>query len=184
MNPNPNVISEILKSYSDAALKYNNQVRPFALKIFLALVLIELLISAYNFLIDQEDAGSIIGQLFRKVLTLGFLLYLIDNSYDLFVNGFLHGFQQIGVATTGLPGLDAGLVFDNGLAMFYTLYLKVGQLSWWSFSWSALLAITAGACIFIAFALIAAQILLALIEAYIVLRGAFSFSASADRGGR
>jgi type IV secretion system protein TrbL len=171
MNPNPDVISQILKNYSDAALKYNDLVRPFALKIFLALVLIELLISAYNFLIDQEDVGRIIGQLFRKVLTLGFLLYLIENSYDLFVNGFLHGFEQIGVATTGLQGLDAGLVFGNGLYMLQTLYLKAGQIGWWSFSWSALLAIGSGVCIFIAFALIAAQILLALIEAYIGIAG-------------
>src|SRR6266446_1074964 len=146
MNPNPDVIGEILKNYSDAALKYNDQVRPFALKIFLALVLIEFLISAYNFLIDQEDAGRIIGHLFRKVLTFGFLFYLISNSYDLFVNGFLHGFEQIGVATTGLRGLDPGLVFADGLSMLQTLYQKAAQIGWWSFSWSALLAIGSGVC--------------------------------------
>src|SRR5262249_35242404 len=55
--------------------------------------------------------------------------------------------------------------------MFYTLYQKVGQLGWWSFSWSALLAIVSGACIFIAFALIAAQVLLSLTEAYVGIAG-------------
>jgi type IV secretion system protein TrbL len=61
--------------------------------------------------------------------------------------------------------------FDNGLSLFQTIYREFASLGWFRLTMASLIAVIAGLIMFLSFALIAGQMLLALSEAYIGLGG-------------
>jgi type IV secretion system protein TrbL len=86
-------------------------------------------------------------------------------------SAIIQGFQQIGGQAAGIPDLSPSTVFNNGLAMFQTIYRGFGSLGWFHLTIASLIALVAGLIMFLSFALIAGQMLLALSEAYISLGG-------------
>jgi type IV secretion system protein TrbL len=105
-----------------------------------------------------------------KSLAFGFLYALIVNA-PMWFSAIIQGFQQIGGQAAGIPDLSPSTVFNNGLAMFQTIYRGFGSLGWFHLTIASLIALVAGLIMFLSFALIAGQMLLALSEAYIGVGG-------------
>ena len=140
--------------------------QPFAEKIFLGLVLIEIIITCVHFLADQDEPTRLLAELVKKSLALGFLYAMIVNA-PIWFSAIIQGFQQIGGQAAGIPGLSPSSAFNSGLALFQIIYRGFGSLGWFHITLAALIALIAGLIMFLSFALIAGQMLLALCEAYV-----------------
>ena len=69
--------------------------QPFAEKIFLGLVLIEIIITCLPFSFDQEEPSRLLAEFVKKSLALGFLYALIVNAPFWFM-AIIHGFEEVG----------------------------------------------------------------------------------------
>jgi len=165
-----NNLDNIGQTFQWAGQRYMAIMQPFAEKIFFGLVLIEIVITCIHFLTDQEDPTRLLVEFVKKSLAFGFLYAMIVNA-PIWFSAIIQGFQQIGGQAAGIPDLSPSTVFNNGLAMFQTIYRGFGSLGWFHLTIASLIALVAGLIMFLSFALIAGQMLLALSEAYIGVGG-------------
>ena len=165
-----NNLDNIAQSFQWAGQRYMNIMQPLAEKIFFGLVLIELIITCVHFVADQDQPARLFAEFLKKSLALGFLYAMIANAPSWF-NAILQGFGQLGGQAAGLPALSPSGVFDNGLSLFQTIYRGFASLGWFHLTMASLIAVIAGLIMFLSFALIAGQMLLALCEAYVGLGG-------------
>ncbi len=165
-----NNLDNIAQTFQWAGQRYMAIMQPFAEKIFLGLVLIEIIITCIHFLLDQDEPTRLLAEFVKKSLALGFLYALIVNAPFWFM-AIIHGFEEVGGTAAGIPSLSPSTVFDNGLAMFQTIYRGFGSLGWFHLTIASLIALAAGLIMFLSFALIAGQMLLALSEAYVGIGG-------------
>lgn len=165
-----NNLDNIAQTFQWAGQRYMAIMQPFAEKIFLGLVLIELTITGIHFLADQDEPTRLLAELTKKCLALGFLYAMIVNA-PIWFAAIINGFEQIGGEAAGIPGLSPSTVFNNGLSLFQTIYRGFAALGWFHLTMAALIALIAGLIMFLSFALIAGQMLLALSEAYLGMGG-------------
>lgn len=165
-----NNLDNIAQTFQWAGQRYMAIMQPFAEKIFFALVFIELIISCIHFLADQDEPTRLLAELTKKCLALGFLYAMIVNA-PIWFAAIINGFEQIGGEAAGIPGLSPSTVFNNGLSLFQTIYQGFAALGWFHLTMAALIALIAGLIMFLSFALIAGQMLLALSEAYLGMGG-------------
>jgi len=161
-----NNLDNIAQTFQWAGQRYMAIMQPFAEKIFLGLVLIEIIITCVHFLTDQDEPTRLLAELVKKSLALGFLYAMIVNA-PIWFSAIIQGFQQIGGQAAGIPGLSPSSAFNSGLALFQIIYRGFGSLGWFHVTLAALIALIAGLIMFLSFALIAGQMLLALCEAYV-----------------
>ena len=165
-----NNLDNIGQTFQWAGQRYMAIMQPFAEKIFFGLVLIEIIITCVHFLTDQEEPTRLLAEFVKNLSRLGFLYAMIVNA-PMWFSAIIQGFQQIGGQAAGIPGLSPSTVFNNGLAMFQTIYRGFGSLGWFHLTIASLIALIAGLIMFLSFALIAGQMLLALSEAYVGVGG-------------
>jgi len=165
-----NNLDNIAQTFQWAGQRYMAIMQPFAERIFFGLVLIEIIISCVHFLADQDEPTRMLAALTKKCLALGFLYAMIVNA-PIWFAAIINGFEQIGGEAAGIPGLSPSTVFNNGLSLFQMIYQGFAALGWFHLTMAALIALIAGLIMFLSFALIAGQMLLALSEAYIGLGG-------------
>lgn len=165
-----NNLDNIVQTFEWAGQRYMNIMQPLAEKIFFGLVLIELIITCIHFVADQDQPARLFAEFLKKSLALGFLYAMIANAPSWF-SAILNGFAQLGGRAAGIPGLSPSTVFGNGLAMFQAIYRGFASLGWFHLTMASLIAVIAGLIMFLSFALIAGQMLLALSEAYVGLGG-------------
>lgn len=165
-----NNLDNIAQTFQWAGQRYMAIMQPFAEKIFFTLVLIELIITCVHFVADQDEPTRLLAELTKKCLALGFLYAMIVNA-PIWFGAIINGFEQIGGEAAGIPGLSPSTVFNNGLSLFQTIYQGFAALGWFHLTMAALIALIAGLIMFLSFALIAGQMLLALSEAYLGMGG-------------
>ena len=165
-----NNLDNIGQTFQWAGQRYMAIMQPFAEKIFFGLVLIEIVITCVHLLTDQEEPTRLLAEFVKKSLAFGFLYAMIVNA-PMWFSAIIQGFQEIGGQAAGIPDLSPSTVFNNGLAMFQTIYRGFGSLGWFHLTIASLIALVAGLIMFLSFALIAGQMLLALSEAYIGVGG-------------
>jgi type IV secretion system protein TrbL len=165
-----NNLDNIAQTFQWAGQRYMAIMQPFAEKIFFGLVLIELMITCIHFLADQDEPTRLLAGLTKKCLALGFLYAMIVKA-PIWFSAIIDGFEQIGGDAAGIPGLSPSTVFTNGLSLFQTIYHGFAALGWFHVTMAALIALIAGLIMFLSFALIAGQMLLALSEAYLGIGG-------------
>jgi type IV secretion system protein TrbL len=165
-----NNLDNIAQTFQWAGQRYMAIMQPFAERIFFGLVLIELIITCVHFVADQDEPARLLAELTKKCLALGFLYAMIVNA-PIWFGAIINGFEQIGGDAAGIPGLSPSTVFTNGLSLFQTIYQGFAALGWFHLTMAALIALIAGLIMFLSFALIAGQMLLALSEAYLGIGG-------------
>jgi type IV secretion system protein TrbL len=165
-----NNLDNIAQTFQWAGQRYMAIMQPFAEKIFFTLVLIELIITCVHFVADQDEPTRLLAELTKKCLALGFLYAMIVNA-PIWFGAIINGFEQIGGEAAGIPGLSPSTVFNNGLSLFQTIYQGFAALGWFHLTMAALIALIAGLIMFLSFALIAGQMLLALSKAYLGMGG-------------
>jgi P-type conjugative transfer protein TrbL len=186
---NVNLDSMVAQFYT-AGVHYSAAIQPYAIKLFLALFLIDLLTTWIQFMAEgQLDPSHFIGRLFRHVFAGGFVYLMIVNGFA-WMYLVIQSFSRIGSAISGLPALSPASVLKAGLAMTQMLVNSpstTGLLNNLELAFvSGFLALVVGA----AFLIVAVELMLTLVKAYLTTSlgvillgfGGNRFTASAAEG--
>ena len=121
--------NDIATQFYNAGSTYSTSIQPYAIKLFFALLLIDILVTCIQFVADgQLDAPHFLGRMIRHALSGGFVYLMIVNGFS-WMNGVIASFSAIGAAVTGLPALNPQTVLQIGTSMASTIFNSPGNAS-------------------------------------------------------
>src|SRR5579862_1739056 len=161
----------VVNQFNSAAVHYATAIQPYALKLFLALFFLDVLVTAIQFIVDQGDAPHYIGKLFRHALGGGFIYLMIVNAYP-WMTAVLQSFSRIGASATGLPSLNPRSILQIGGNMAQTIFNTPASAGLMPNLELAIVESVSAFFILLSFVIAAAALMLTLIESYLVIGGA------------
>jgi P-type conjugative transfer protein TrbL len=166
-----NNFNDIVAQFYTAAAKYSAGIQPYAIKLFVALLLIDILVTWTQFTAEgQLDAGHFLGRLIKHMLSGGFVYLMIINAFP-WMNAVVKSFSSIGASVTGLPALSPQTVLQLGANMAGTLFDAPANASLMTNLELAIVQSVAAFFVLLSFVVTAAMLILTLIEAYLVVGG-------------
>src|SRR5919198_2959463 len=168
------ILNDIVRDYESITAAWFTALFPIARAVFWTLVLIELIWSAVWWVVDREDGLGVIAALLRKVLAVGFFYALLLNG-GTWIRAAIQGFSQAGSTASGLADLSPTGFFDQGLALANKILNAVEGLGILEAVFPSLVAALTAFVVVVSFAIIAAQLLVALVESFIVIGAGILF---------
>ncbi len=166
-----NNFNDIVAQFYSAAAKYSAGIQPYAIKLFLALLLIDILVTWIQFTAEgQLDASHFLGRLIKHILSGGFVYLMIVNAFS-WMNAVVKSFSTIGAAVTALPALSPQTVLQLGANMAGTIFDAPANASMMTNIELAIVQSVAAFFVLLSFVVTAAMLILTLIEAYLVVGG-------------
>jgi type IV secretion system protein TrbL len=162
------ILNDIVRDYEAISTSWFSALGPIANKIFWILVAIQLTWSAIWWVLDREDGLAVVSSLLRQVVAIGFFYALLLNG-GTWVPAVIQSFSQAGATAAGLTDLSPTGVFDQGLALANRILNATSDLGLLDGFFASLIAGITAIVVVIAFAIIAAQLLVALVESFIVI---------------
>jgi type IV secretion system protein TrbL len=182
--------NQIATQFYSAGLSYSAAIQPYALKLFFALLLIDITVTWIQYTAEgQIDPSYFLGRMIKHILSGGFIYLMIVNAYT-WMNAVVSSFSRIGAAVTGLPNLSPETILQLGGQMASTIFDTPASTSVMTNLEIAIIQSVCGFVVLLAFTITAITLLFTLVEAYIVIGGGvvllgFSgnrFTASAAEG--
>jgi type IV secretion system protein TrbL len=183
-------LDNITTQFYSAGIHYSAAVQPYALKLFFALFLIDIIVTWIQYTAEgQLDPSFFLGRMLKHILSGGFVYLMIVNGFS-WMYLVIQSFSRIGAAISGLPALSPQSVLQAGLSMANTLLnspTASGMISSLELALvEGVLALVVGA----AFVIVAVELLLTLVKAYLTTGlgvillgfGGNRFTASASEG--
>jgi type IV secretion system protein TrbL len=162
---------DIANQFNLAAEKYSAAIQPYAIKLFLGLLLIDILVTWIQFVADgQLDSSHFFGRLIKHMLSGGFVYLMIVNALP-WMEAVLNSFSRIGSAATGLPALSPQTVLQLGGNMASTIFNTPATASLMADLELAIVQSISAFVVLLSFVITAAILLLTLIESYLVVGG-------------
>jgi type IV secretion system protein TrbL len=168
------ILNDIVRDYESVSVAWFSALLPIARSVFWTLVLIELVWSAIWWVVDREDGLGVVAALLRKVLAVGFFYAFLLNGGS-WTRSIVQGFSQAGAAASGVADLSPSGVFDQGLALANKILNAVEGLGILEGVFPSLVAALTALVVVVSFAIIAAQLLVALVEGFIVIGAGILF---------
>jgi type IV secretion system protein TrbL len=181
---------EIAAQFYNAGTKYSAAIQPYAVKLFVALLLLDILVTWIQFTAEgQLDASHFLGRILKQMLSGGFVYLMIVNAFS-WMNAVLKSFSAIGAAVTGLPALSPQSVLQIGVKTANIIFNSPANASLTINFEQAIVQSVAAFIVLLAFVITASMLLLTLVESYLVIgggvillgRGANRFTAPAAEG--
>jgi len=163
--------NDIAAQFYTAGAKYSAANQPYALKLFFALLLIDILVTwIQHTAAGQLDPSFFLGRLIKHILSGGFVYLMIVNAFS-WMNAVVRSFSGIGAAVTGLPALSPQTVLQIGSNMASTIFNAPATTSMVTNLELAIVQSVSAFIVLLAFVITAAMLLLTLIESYLVVGG-------------
>ena len=164
-------LNGVVAQFNTASSHYAAAIQPFAFKLFISLLFIDILVTALQFGLDQGDAPHYLGRLFRHVLSGGFIYLMIVNAFP-WMGYVLQSFSRVGTSVSGMPNLNPGTVLQVGGNMAQTIFDSPASASLMPNLELAIVESVSAFFILLSFVIAAAALTLTLIESYLVIGGA------------
>jgi len=183
-------LNSVAIQFYNAGLKYGSAIQPYALKLFFALFLIDIIVTWIQYSAEgQLDPSFFLGRLIKHVLSGGFIYLMITNAFT-WMNEVIASFSRIGAAVTGLPSLSPQTVLQLGGQMADTIFNTPASTSVMTNLEVAIIQSVCGFVVLLGFTVTAIALLFTLVEAYIAIGGGVillgfggsRFTASAAEG--
>jgi type IV secretion system protein TrbL len=183
-------LDTITTQFYNAGVQYSTAIQPYALKLFFALFLIDIIVTWIQYSAEgQLDPSFFLGRMIKHILSGGFVYLMIVNGFN-WMYLVIQSFSRIGSAISGLPALSPQSVLVAGLNMTDTLMSSPATSGIVS---SFELALVEGFCalaVGAAFLIVAVELLLTLVKGYLTTGlgvillgfGGNRFTASASEG--
>jgi P-type conjugative transfer protein TrbL len=163
--------NSVVNQFATAGTRYAAAIQPYALKLFIALFLIDILVTWIQFLAEgQLEASFYLGRLIKHIFTGGFIYLMIVNAFT-WMYGVIQSFSRIGAAATGLPALSPQSVLTLGGNMAETIFNTPANASLMNNLEVAIVQSVAAFFVLLSFVIAAAMLTLTLIEAYLIVGG-------------
>ena len=166
-----NVLDQIVTEFKIRAAGWESTLRSFAIGTFGILATIELAWAAIRLAFRRSDVSEWLAEIVNQILFLGFFLALLENSVT-WGQAIINSFRQAASAAGG-GGIAPSDVFAAGVKI---ASMVLSQMSIWHPEASAGLMV-AGIVIEICFALMAAFMVLALVESFLIISMGVLFMA-------
>lgn len=165
---NNNSLDEITTLYQERSAAWQTTLRDAAINLFWLLAIIEFTWAAIRLVLRGADFGEWVTEVTNQVLFIGFFLTLLLNSAayaQAVVNSFRQAANQASAASGGMQQITPSNIFEVGLNLATRIVDQVTVFSPGDSAGYVLAALV----VLICFALIAAFLILALVESYIVI---------------
>ncbi len=163
-----NALDRIVDVYATKAAGWESVLKGFAVHLFWMLALIELGWTGIKLAFKGADFSEVLSALFSHILFIGFFFWLVNNS-PMISHAIVDSFREMaGIASSAIGGTNGIMpsnVFDAGMDIVKKI---TNTMSIWDPGDSIMFAIAAFA-ILISFALMAAFLIMALVESYFVI---------------
>ena len=166
-----NVLDQIVTEFQTRAAGWESTLRSFAMGTFSILATIELAWAAIRLAFRRSDVSEWLAEIVNQILFLGFFLALLENSVT-WGQAIVNSFRQAASAAGG-GGIAPSDVFAAGVKI---ASMVLSQMSIWHPEASAGLMV-AGIVIEVCFALMAACMVLALVESFLIISMGVLFMA-------
>jgi type IV secretion system protein TrbL len=183
-------LDNITTQFYTAGVHYSAVIQPYALKLFFALFLIDIIATWLQYTAEgQLDPSYFLGRMLKHVLSGGFVYLMIVNGFN-WMYLVIQSFSRIGSAISGLPALSPQSVIQAGLNMANTLISSLTTSGVISSLELALVEAFCALAVVAAFLIVAVELLLTLVKAYLTTGlgvillgfGGNRFTASASEG--
>ena len=173
---------DLTREFRLASGDWVGRLRPLAQRTFALLAGIEFAVSAIVWGFRRESFDGALGQFFLKVALLSFL-FMCLTFFDTWIPAIVSSFAVAGQTAAGVTELNPTRVLELGLDLYAGMMDQVMGLGLLLEPAAAFAAVWGGFIILIAFGVIAAQLVILLIESYIaVTAGVFFLGFAAFRG--
>jgi type IV secretion system protein TrbL len=185
-----NGLDTIATQFYTAGLKYSAAIQPYALKLFFALFLIDIIVTWIQYTAEgQLDPSYFLARMLKHVLSGGFIYLMIVNAFP-WMTAVISSFSAIGASVAGLPKLSPQTVLQLGGQMASTIFDTPANASLMSNFEIAIVQSVCGFFVLLAFTITAAMLLFTLVETYLAAGGGVillgfggsRFTASAAEG--
>jgi type IV secretion system protein TrbL len=182
--------NQIAAQFYNAGLSDSAAIQPYALKLFFALFLIDIVVTWIQYSAEgQLDPSYFLGRMIKHVLGGGFIYLMITNAFA-WMNAVISSFSRIGAAVTGLPSLSPQTILQLGGQMADTIFNTPASTSVMTNLEVAIIQSVCGFVVLLGFTITAIALLFTLVEAYIAIGGGIillgfagsPFTASAAEG--
>ncbi len=182
--------NQIATQFYNAGLSYSAAIQPYALKLFFALLLIDIIVTWIQYTAEgQVDPSYFLGRMIKHVLGGSFIYLMIVNAFT-WMNAVVSSFSRIGAAVTNLPSLSPQTVLQLGGQMASIIFDTPASTSIMTNLEIAIIQSVCGFVVLLAFTVTAIALLFTLVEAYIAIGGGVvllgfggnRFTASAAEG--
>src|SRR5258708_35074707 len=114
-------LDTITTQFYNAGVQYSTAIQPYALKLFFALFLIDIIVTWIQYSAEgQLDPSFFLGRMLKHILSGGFVYLMIVNGFS-WMYLVIQSFSRIGSAISGFPALSPESVLQAGLSMGHTL---------------------------------------------------------------
>jgi type IV secretion system protein TrbL len=164
-------IVSLAGQFKDATTGWMTTAIGYAKDIFGSLAVLEFVWSGAQYALRKNDLPDFITSAFLKILSLSFFFFVLIDMAPTFIPDILNSFLDMGTRIAGVPQISPaspGTFVDLGIQTIVQMFNGLSKMSLGD-EIGAIFPVTLAAIfIFISFVIIAAQILITLIESYIV----------------
>jgi type IV secretion system protein TrbL len=176
------VTGDLTDEFRLAAGVWTDRLRPLAQRTFALLAGIEFAVSAMVWGLRRESFDEAVGQFFLKCAVLSFLFMCLI-FFDSWIPAIVNSFVLAGQTAAGVSELNPTQVLELGLDLYAAMMDNVFGLGLLLSPAESFAAVWGGLVVLLAFGVIAAQLVILLIESYIaVTAGVFFLGFAAFRG--
>jgi type IV secretion system protein TrbL len=164
-------LNQIATQFYNVGISYGTAIQPYALKLFFALLLIDVVVTWIQYTVEgQADPSYFLGRTIKHLLSAGFIYLMIVNAFA-WMNAVVSSFSRIGAAITGLPNLSPETVLQLGGQMASTIFNTPASTSMIANLEIAIIQSICGFVVLLAFTIAAIALLFTLVESYIAIGG-------------
>lgn len=168
------ILDNIAQSYKSASAGWTSTLLGFANNLFRLLAIIEFTWSCAVWALEKNEYQSFVAAIVKKFMWIG-TFYMILLNGPTWIPAIIDSFTDAGIAASGSSGLSPSEVFTTGLDNAATMLEGIKNMSLLDDMGVIIVAGLSGLAIVIAFAIIAGQLLVALVESYIAISAGLLF---------
>ncbi|PZR64557.1 MAG: P-type conjugative transfer protein TrbL [Candidatus Eremiobacter antarcticus] len=168
-------LTDVANAYKGASSEWISTALGYAQHLFFALVAIELAWTAITYALQRDSLSDFISQLVLKLMGVFFFLALLQNA-PTWMPYLINSFSQAGATIGGQAVvLDPSSMFGHGLQLAKSMLGTITNPNFFTAMLAVLIATLSALGVVVAFAVVAGQLMVTLIESYIVVSAGIFF---------
>lgn len=168
------VLDNITEGYRTASAGWFAPMDQIARSLFWKLAAIEFAWSAIVWALQQENMQSFTSVVVKKIMGIGFFFFILSNA-SYWIPAIVNSLKQSGQRASGTTELTPSAVFDTGIDIANVVLTGLHDKSLFSDFMTVVVGGLSALMIVIAFLIITGQLIIALIESYIVISAGVLF---------
>lgn len=170
------IFDQVSLGYKSAAATWYRPLHGFAKRLFALLAVIEIAWAATLYLLEKNDYQSFVSAIAKKIMGIGFFLALLTYA-DTWIPSIINSFAMAGQHASGSGGLSPSNIITRGLDCAWKIFDSVSFLGLdiAEAVGVGLVCLILACIIALVFAVVACQLLVALVESYIAISAGVLF---------